>query len=72
MDVPRVPVPLRPRTKWVALWLPLSTVVGHPRIARRVPVSGNSTWYVINLRRPEDVDEQVRAWLTEAYLASPV
>jgi hypothetical protein len=62
---------LRPMTRWVALWLPLSTVVDDPRIARRVPVSANRTWYVINLRGPEDVDERVRSWLTEAYLASP-
>jgi Domain of unknown function (DUF5655) len=62
---------LRPKTKWVALYLPLSTVVDHPRIARRIAVSGNRTWYAINLHGPEDVDDQVRSWLTEAYLSTP-
>lgn len=62
---------LRPKTKWVALYLPLSTMVDHPRIARRIAVSGNRTWYAINLRGPEDVDDQVRSWLTEAYLSTP-
>lgn len=62
---------LRPMTKWVALGFPLSTVVDDPRIARRVKISGNRTWYVVNLREPADVDDQVRSWLTEAYLSSP-
>jgi uncharacterized protein DUF5655 len=62
---------LRPMTKWVALGFPLSTVVDDSRIARRVKISGNRTWYVVNLRTPADVDEQVRSWLTEAYLSSP-
>jgi hypothetical protein len=32
--------------------------------------SGHRTWYV-NLRSAGDVDDDVRAWLTEAYLDSP-
>jgi hypothetical protein len=62
---------LRPMTKWVALGFPLSTVVDDPRIARRVKMSGNRTWHVVNLRDPADVDDQVCSWLTEAYLSSP-
>jgi hypothetical protein len=62
---------LRPMTRWVALWFPHSTRLDDHRIARRVPVSGNRTWYVVNLRTPADVDDQVRSWLTEAYLNTP-
>jgi hypothetical protein len=62
---------LRPMTRWVALWFPMTTVVDHPRIARRLTVTGNRTWYVVNLRSPEDVDDLVRSWLTEAYLSCP-
>jgi len=32
---------------------------------------GDHTYYVVNLRGPEDVDDDVRGWLTEAYLAAP-
>jgi len=28
--------------------------------------------YFVDLRQPEEVDDDVRDWLTEAYLASPV
>jgi hypothetical protein len=35
-------------------------------------VSGGGGWYhVANLRGPEDLDDRMRGWLTEAYLASP-
>ena len=61
---------LRPMTRWVALWFPHATPLDDPRIARRVP-SGTRTWYVVNLRTPDDVDNRVRSWLTEAYLSTP-
>jgi hypothetical protein len=62
---------LRPMTKWVALSFTLPVRLDDPRIARRVAVSANRTWYVVNLREPADVDDQVRSWLTEAYLSVP-
>lgn len=55
----------------MALSFTLASVLDHPKIARRVAVSGNRTWYVVNLREPADLDDQVRSWLTEAYLLSP-
>jgi hypothetical protein len=36
-----------------------------------MPASGDRTWFVVKLRGPEDVDDDVRAWLTEAYVESP-
>jgi hypothetical protein len=51
--------------------LTLPARIDDPRIARRMAISGNRTWYVVNLRDPSDVDDRVRSWLTEAYLATP-
>lgn len=61
-------VELRPMVAWVALWFPLSRVVDHPRISRTIRGSGARTYHVVRLRGPEDVDDEVRGWLTEAYL----
>jgi hypothetical protein len=62
---------LRPMVRWVALSFGLSRPLDHPRIARRMKVSDRRTYFVVNLRDPADVDDQVREWLTEAYLDSP-
>jgi predicted transport protein len=61
-------VELRPKDRWVAMSFGLSHEVDHPRIARRMKGSGRRTYFVVNLRAPEDVDDTVRAWLTESYL----
>ncbi len=62
---------LRPMTRWVALSFGLPHEVRSPKIARKVIPYGNRYHHVVNLRGPEDVDDDVRAWLTEAYLGSP-
>ncbi|MGE0599526.1 MAG: DUF5655 domain-containing protein [Dehalococcoidia bacterium] len=59
---------LRPRTKWVALGFGLNRQLAHQRITRTAKMGPSRGWYGTNLRRPEDFDEQVRAWLTESYL----
>lgn len=64
-------VELRPMTKWVAMSFPLPRQLSHPRIARKPYEAGSRTFHVVNLRGPEDVDDDVKAWLTEAYLAAP-
>lgn len=60
-------VELRPMTRWVALSFPLGRVVHHPRIARKPVVAGQRIFHVVNLRDPDDVDEQLKDWLTEAF-----
>lgn len=55
---------------WVGLWFGLTRVVDHPRIARKIRGSGVRSFYVVNLRGPEDLDDDVIGWLTEAYLDS--
>jgi hypothetical protein len=60
-------IELRPMTKWVALSFPLGRRVVHPRIARKPLESGRRFFHVVNLREPDEVDDQVRAWLAESY-----
>ena len=58
---------LRPMTRWVALSLVLPRVVGDRRIARKVQSQGRRHHHVVNLRGPDDVDDVVKGWLTEAF-----
>ena len=58
---------LRPMTRWVALSFVLARTVTSPRIARKVQAQGTRHHHVVNLRTPDEVDETVRAWLTEAF-----
>ena len=46
---------------------PLPHPVDHPKIARRMKGSGDTTYYVVNLREPDDLDDTVKDWLTESY-----
>jgi hypothetical protein len=62
---------LRPMTKWVALSFALPRRVEHPRIVRK-PVAYSGRYHIVaNIRSPDDLDEQILGWLTEAYLAAP-
>lgn len=61
---------LRPMTKWVALWLLLPRPVQHPLIVRKVMPYHGRYVHVVNLRAPDDLDDDLRGWLTEAYLAA--
>jgi hypothetical protein len=62
---------LRPATRWVDLSFSLDRKESHPRIVRK-PVSYGGRWYhVARLEGPEDLDDRLRGWLTEAYLAAP-
>jgi hypothetical protein len=67
---PRTFAQLRPMQKWVALSFSLPHRVDH-RLMTRKPIAHGGRYYcVINLRRPEDLDNEIRSWLTEAYLDS--
>jgi hypothetical protein len=62
---------LRPMTKWVALSFSLPRQVEDRRISRK-PIEHGGRWYhVVNLAGPDEVDDVVLGWLTEAYLAAP-
>lgn len=64
-------VELRPMQRWVALSFTLPRRLRHPKITRKPITVGDRTYHVVNLRGPEDVDDDVRGWLTESYLATP-
>jgi len=58
---------LRPMVRWVSLSFALSRVVADPKISRRVAGSARRTHHIVRLHTPADVDDDVRAWLTESY-----
>jgi hypothetical protein len=63
---------LRPRRDRIVLSVLLSRRVDHPRIAKAWHGSGQRSAYFVDLRDPAEVDDDVRDWLTEAYVSSPL
>src|SRR5919199_3765443 len=59
---------LTPKDRWVALAFSLPRKVQHELITRKVIGEHGRYWHVANLRTPEDLDDRLRGWLTEAYL----
>lgn len=62
---------LRPMTRWVAVSFALERTISSSRIARKVIDTGRTRYHVVNVRRPDEVDDELLAWLTEAYATSP-
>ena len=62
---------LRPMQKWVALSFGLPRRVDHATMTRKVMLYGGSYHHVFNLRTPQDFDNEIKGWLTEAYIHSP-
>jgi hypothetical protein len=62
---------LRPMQQWVALSFSLPRRVSHPRITRKVVSYHGRYYHIANLRGPDDIDDRIRDWLTEAYVNSP-
>jgi hypothetical protein len=60
-------IELRTMTKWVALWFPLQRRLTHPQIVRKPAGAGRRIYHVVNLRTPEDLTDDVKAWLAESY-----
>ena len=61
---------VRPRARAVDLLLVLPHPIEHDRIRRTMRASAGMVVSVVALTRPEEVDDDVRAWLTEAYDAA--
>jgi hypothetical protein len=59
---------LRPMQRWVALSFGLPRTVRHRTITRKVVCWSGSYFHVANLARPEDFDDELAGYLTEAYL----
>jgi len=58
---------LRPRADHLGVALVLPEGSDHPRFSRRTPMSGERMMYSVPLRTSDDVDDQVRDWLTVAW-----
>jgi hypothetical protein len=58
---------IRPRVRSLDLMLALPRSLDDPRVARHLRGSTTHTWHVFKLKDESDVDDQIRAWLTEAY-----
>jgi len=59
---------LRPMQKWVALSFSLRQRVSHRVIVRKPIAYHGRYWHTANIRTPADLDDEIRGWLTEAYL----
>ena len=57
----------RPRVRSVLLSLYLPYEVAYPRIARTLPTAADRVVTMIKLTSADQVDDQLREWLTEAY-----
>jgi hypothetical protein len=58
---------LRPKTKWVAVGFAMPRTLHSSRLSRKVVDS----WHVVNVRTPEEIDDELLDWLAEAYFGSP-
>jgi hypothetical protein len=61
---------VRPMVRALELTVYLPRVVEHLRIGRRIPISAGTTVHAVKLHDATDIDDQLRDWLTEAYLAA--
>jgi len=61
---------VRPKARCLLLALVLPRAIEEPRIARRIRISADRIVHVIKLTTLDNVDDQLRAWLTEAYDAA--
>jgi hypothetical protein len=61
---------LRPMARALSLALVLPRPVEDDRFTRRLAGSAHRFWHFLRLRGVADLDEQVRAWLDEAYLSA--
>ena len=62
---------LRPKKNWVALSFSLPRPAKHKTIRRKVVRYNSWYFHVANVAGPEDLDQDLLALLTEAYLSSP-
>jgi hypothetical protein len=58
---------VRPMARSLSLELVLPRRLDHPRVARSVDIAAGRTWNTIRLQRLDEVDDELCAWLTEAY-----
>ena len=54
-------------TRWTALGFSLGRKLTSDILSRKVSGERNQFYHVVNLHGPDDVDDQILEWLTEAY-----
>lgn len=62
-------VQLRTMTKWVALCFNLDRKLQSPRLSRKVVAHGNRFYHVVNIDSPDEIDDVITEWLSEAWEA---
>ena len=60
----------RPQVRSVQLWIFLPDQRDHERVSRIVATGADRYVHLVKLTDPFDVDDQLRAWLTESYDAN--
>lgn len=58
---------LRARKRWVALGFGLRRKLTSSRLSRKVNGYQGKYYHVINVTDPAQIDDEVKAWLTESY-----
>lgn len=58
---------LRPKTRWLACSVYLPRELDDARVARTLRISAARVVNEVKLRSVDEVDDQLRAWLTEAF-----
>jgi hypothetical protein len=61
---------LRPKSRWLSVSLYLPRAIVDPRIVRHISVSSERTVNQLKMFTVDDIDDTVRSWLAEAYLAA--
>ena len=61
---------LRPKSKWLAVRIYGPEAIDDARIARSLRLSSTRVVSEVKVRTPEEVDDQLRAWLEAAYDAA--
>lgn len=57
---------IRPEDRWVALSFSLPRIVTHERSTRKEMEYHSRYYHVANLRNPDDLEDRLRGWPTEA------
>lgn len=61
---------LRPRQRWLLLYLMVPITLDQPRVRRRERISDSRVMHVVRLDRVRDVDEELAGWLLIGYDAA--
>lgn len=62
-------VEVRPMARALSLAIVLPRIIQDPRIARSERISAHRVVIMVRLKTVEDLDDTVKAWLTESYLS---